>query len=317
MKNSAVFLITFFTIISVNTKILSQSKNIEITSKRNPDKSVDISYKKELPGSYFVKLNFTTIENCHQSANFESVIKNNSGFLVKLTPVNSERAITYSYKYTYIRGVPNPKIDSLISYTIPLKKGNKVKINEASNVGEKYFGSERPTDWKSYIIYRNQPDTIYSMRKGIVVEIENSYTLDTLHEKSYTSKRNTVIIEHPDGTYASYAGFKKNSIVVKLGQTVYPQTKLGVMEVFNTGTYRLSFAVYYLNNLNTDTATQQNLKDQVSRNSFLTPYFITENGVEKLKPGIEYTATTNEEILFQELTKKEKKEYSKNPEIFD
>ena len=45
-------------VITVNQKLLSQSKNIEITYKRNDDKSVDISYTKKLPGSYYIDMEY-------------------------------------------------------------------------------------------------------------------------------------------------------------------------------------------------------------------------------------------------------------------
>ena len=316
MKKRTPYLITFLVVIGINQNLLSQNKNIEITYKRNTDKTVDISYTKKLPGSYYIKLEFTTLKNCYKS-NIERVIKNSSGRLIKLKPIDSKQHVNFSYKYSTIRGNPNPKIDSLFNYTIPFKKGKKVRINEAWNVGEKYFGNDRPTNWKSYIIYRKSPDTICSMRKGIVVQITNKFNVDTLFNKSFTSKRNTILIEHSDGTYASYTGFKKNSIFVKLGQTVYPQTKLGILEIFNAGKYRLSFAIYYIIDSNLENLKKQNLKNRKSRNAFLTPYFITENGSEKIKSRNEYIVTSNEKILFEEFTKREKKKYKKNQLIFD
>lgn len=51
-------------------------------------------------------------------------------------------------------------------------------------------------------------------------------------------------MEHEDGTIAIYNGFKKNLIFVKLGQTVYPQTELGVIEEFNPGVYRADFLFF-------------------------------------------------------------------------
>ena len=155
------------------------------------------------------------------------------------------------------------------------------------------------------------------MRKGIVVKITNEYKADTLLEKRFTSKRNSIVIEHSDGTYASYTGFKKDSIFVELGQIAYPQTKLGIIDVFNNGQYRLSFSIYYLINNNLDFKEKQTLKNVKSRNKFLTPYFSTEHGIIKLTPNKKYIVAFNEPILFKELTKREKKKYKKNPNIFD
>jgi len=316
MKKKAILLMTFLTIVGVHHKLIAQNKNIEITYKRNSDKSVDISYTKELPGSYYLRLNFPILENCYPSE-FEGVIKSSSGRLIELQPINKEQHVNFSYKYSFLRGVPNPKVDSLFNYTIPFKKGKKIKVQEASNLGEKYFGSEKPSNWKSYIVYTKSADTIHCMRKGIVVKITNKHKSDILFEKSYTSKRNSIIVEHSDGTYASYTGLKKNSFFVKLGQTVYPQTKIGIIEKFNKQNYRLSFAIYYLINANLESSKKQNLKNNKSQNEFLTPYFVTENGIDKLKSGKEHTVTFNKTILFEELTRREKRKQKKNPNIYD
>jgi len=316
MKKRTIYLFTFLTIVGINYNLISQEKNIEITYKRNDDKSVDINYKKKLPGSYYLKLDFTLLENSYQST-FKGVIKNNSGNITRLRPINKNEHINFSYKYTTIIGNPNSKADSLFKYVLPFKKGKKVTIDEATNLGEKYFGSERPVNWKSYVVYMDSPDTICNMRKGIVVKITDKYESDTLFEKSYTSKRNAVIIEHSDGTYASYTGFKKNSIFVKLGQTVYPQNNLGMIDIFNTGKYRLSFAIYHLIDSDLKNPQKQNLKNQKNRYAFLTPYFITENGNEKIKARKEYTTFSIEKIRFKEFTKRELKKYKKNPQLFD
>ena len=316
MKKIIFVLTAFFTIIGINNKLFSQNNNITVTHKRNPDKSVDISYNKELPGSYYLKLVFPSLDNCYPTK-FEGVIKNSSGRLIKLKPINSERNIKFSYTYSSIRGIPNPKVDSLFNYTLPFKKGKKVTIYEASNLGEKYFGSEKPSNWKSYIINSKSPDTVFCMRKGIVIEIINKFKADTLSQKSFTSKRNRIIVEHSDGTYASYTGFNKESISVKLGQIVYPQTQLGTMEVLNKGNYRLSFDVHYLIDNNLERQKKQTLKNRKSQNEYLTPYFITKNGAEKITSNKEYTVFFNETILFQELTRREKKKYKKNPSIFN
>jgi hypothetical protein len=315
MKNKIHYLITILAIISFNQNLLAQNRNIEITSKRNPDKSVDILYTKKLPGSYLVKLEFTTLTNCFEP-NIEQIIRNSSGLLTKLKPENSEAHIGYGYKYSTIRGIPNPDVDSLFNYTIPFTKGKEITINEATNLNEKYFGSEKIKSWKSYIVYTNTPDTICSMRKGIVVQITNEHDANTEYKKSYSSERNAMVIEHTDGTYARYVGFKKNSFSVELGQTVYPQTKLGVLDMFNEDNYRLSFSIYYLIDGEIKNLKKQNLKNRKNRYAFVTPYFLTNNGIEQLKNRNKYVVNFDKETLLQEFTRREKKKYKKNPEIF-
>jgi len=88
--------------------------------------------------------------------------------------------------------------------------------------------NEAEKTWKAYVVNLQTPDTVYCMRKGIVVDIKRGENSDTSMEKAYTSKTNQILVEHNDGTYSKYIGFDNDKIFVKLGQTVYPQSQLGV-----------------------------------------------------------------------------------------
>jgi hypothetical protein len=311
MKKRFFYLMVFLIVSGIHSKLFAQVQDIMITSNVNPDQSVDLNYEKKKPGNYYLSLEFSSISNCN-TTNYKTVINNYSGRLVKLTPIDKNQNINYSFQYYYIIGKPNPKIDTEFQYILPFKNGKKIKINEAANLGEIYFGSEKPKNWKNYIVNSESPDTLFCMRKGIVVQLENKYDASPSSEMHYTSNRNSVTIEHADGTFAKYEGFKKNSIPVKLGQTVYPQTQLGIMEVFNKNNYRASFSVYFLFDENFKFKQKQTLKNYKSEYEYVTPNFVTQEGILKVESGKEYTSLYNETVLFQELTNSEKKKYLKN-----
>lgn len=314
IKNGIISLI----LLTISTQLLAQDQNITIDRTVNSDQSIDLKYDKKLPGSYYVVLELSNVINC-DTDKFKGVISGYSGNLLKLKPSNPNKGIGYSMRFTSVMGVPNPKIDSLFQYTLPFKNGNKVKIGEAGFLGEKYFGSEKPANWKSYVVFFKTPDTVYSMRKGIVVKITNDYNDDSSITKHFTSKRNSVTIEHADGTFAEYKGFKKNSFKVKLGQTVYPHTQLGTIEVFNESehNYRFDFSIFYLNDVEfTDTDVKQTMKNVKHRYKYLTPQFLTPEGIITVESKKEYTALFNESQLFQELSRSEKKKYTKDPSQF-
>lgn len=308
-------MITFLTIICVNQKILSQNKNIEIKYERNPDKSVDIYYSKKLPGSYFIKLEFPILDNCYQSRKIEKVIKNSSGQIVKLKPINSEEHINFSYKLSSIRGNPNPKIDKEFIYILPFKIGKSIRIVESTSLEEKYFKAEKDLNWKSFIVDRVIADTVYSMRKGIVIDIIDEYKTDSLSGYDYTSKTNKIMIEHNDGTISRYRGFNRNSIFIKLGQTIYPQTKLGVLELFNNSIYRLYFDISYLKKVEFESNQKRTMSSE-SPMEHITPYFYSSKGPITLKNNNEYIVEYNETTYFKEFTKSETKKFKKNPQIF-
>jgi hypothetical protein len=310
LKTKKNYLMTFLMVLGMYPELFAQVQDITITSTVNTDQSIDLYYEKKQPGSYYLSVEFSNVTNC-STTNYKTVISNYSGRLVKLTPIDKNRGVNYSFQYYYIIGKPNPKIDADFQYVLPFKNGKKNKINEATNVEEIYFGSEKPKNWKNYIVNSESPDTIYCMRKGIVVQLVNKYDANSSSEMHYTSNRNSVTIEHADGTFAKYDGFEKNSIPVKLGQTVYPQAQLGIMEGFNNN-YRASFSIYFLFDENFKFKQKQTLKNYKSEYEYVTPYFVTQEGILKVESGKEYTSMYNETVMFQELTSSEKKKYLKN-----
>lgn len=315
MKKRISCLLTIFILFGINQELLSQNKKIEITSQRNSDKSVDISYTKKLPGSYYLKLEFTTLENCHQS-DFEGVIKNSSGKLVKLEPINSKQPVNFSYKSRYVRGNPNAKVDKNFVYVLPFKKGKTIKIKETNNLKETYFKAEKDEHWKSFIADRKTADTIYSMRKGLVIDIIDAFKTDSLDAYKYTSKMNKVFVEHDDGTVSRYIGFNSASIFVTLGQTVYPQTKLGVLDLFNNSVYRLYFDVSFLKEVDFNSVNKRDLSSE-SQKEHVTPYFYSSNQPIPLKNNSDYTVEIDEATRFKEFTRREERKYKKTPEIFE
>ena len=304
-----IVLLIFF---STNVNLNAQNPKLLITVERNDDNSVTLNYTKELPGTYTVNLEFTQLENSDAQVHQKIVISGYNGVVLKLKPINTQKSISVGYKYTTIIGEINPKIDSLVTYCLPFKLNKNIKIIEAENIDQKYFNNEEEKTWKTYVVNLQTPDTVYCMRKGIVVDIKRGENSNTSIEKVYTSKTNQVLIEHNDRTYSKYTGFDDDKILVKLGQTVYPQSKLGVLGLYNVAAYRLDFYVYYLVDFNFEQLNNQNVLNKKLPMRFLTPNFITQNGIQKLKNQMEYSVNCNKEIIIQEFTKREKKNLIKS-----
>ncbi len=309
MKIYLILIISFLTL-----QVGYAQNDIEVTFKRRDDNSVQFNYTKKVPGTHYLKIEFTTLENCNESRTIKKIIKHNYGSLLRLRPVDSNIGISFSYNIKYIFGNPKPRIKKNITYAIPVKEGKSVEIFEASNFGEKYFGSEKPKDWKSFIINSNRPDTVYSMRKGTVVEIINNFDNEKIRSMSFTSERNIITVEHKDGTYATYKGFKKDEIFVKLGQKIYPHTTLGIIEKFNNN-YRLDFNIFhYLKNLLDEN--KSTLSNRIYNTKFLNPNFLIDNETRKIKSGELHTVSFNEEIKLLEFSRREKRKYKKKPNKF-
>ena len=311
IKSLKVIALGFSVCISLN--LSAQERAVTVTYKTNPDKTVDFSYEKSDIGSYTVILNFKTYENTHITDK-EYTIKNYSGNLVTLTPINKEQSINFSYGYSSIRGKLNPKWNPDFVYLLPVKEGIKVKVVESGFLSAKYFGNTTPDDWKVYRFYTPDEATVTAIRKGIVVDIkENAIDKENSPELTYTSQTNDITVEHPDGTLAVYKGLKKGSIVVKPDQTVVPGSTLGINSRLNTKSqYGITLSIIYLKSTDLESKRSQNLTNSKSLYGFVTPYFLTaENAKHILVAQKEYTSVTTPEIIQQELSKKELKQLAK------
>lgn len=282
---------------------LFSQNSIVLNSKRNKDNSVDIEYTKNKPGTYCVNLDFKSYENT-LTPRKKYIIKNTSGLLERLSPIDKNKFISYSYTYSYRRGIPNPKVDTSFVYLLPFKNNTTFEVKYLNNLEIKYFDKEEPENFKAFQSIRNKPDTICSVRKGIAVNVIDNYSIDTTNVYSYSSKRNSIMIEHNDGTFARYEGFDSENIFVKEGDAVLPNQPLGTLIPYDQKkTYQLRFAIYYPLEKQLEGENIQMLNS----NKYLNPYFQTTEGIVRLKPQKKYTTKISEEIIVKELNKKELK----------
>ncbi|MGQ1944960.1 M23 family metallopeptidase [Ornithobacterium rhinotracheale] len=311
MKVKFIFLMIFLASLKCG---LAQIRPIDVTYKVNQDKSVSFFYEKNVPGTYLINVELTRLDNSIDARNHQILAKDFSGQLFTLRPQDDKKGIGFAYSVHYIRGNPRAKANENIVYALPFETGKNITVYEAQNVGEKYLGSEKPQNWKSFVVNTPEPETMYAMRRGVVIEVVDKYENDPNLKLKYTSKRNSILIEHPDGTYAVYGGFDKNQIFVKLGQEVYPHTPLGRSERFNDG-YRSDFYVYHFLPSYSDTG-QRNMKNKDRDVNFIDPLFLVDGEKKHLKNAESYKVDFNEDLKLQEFSKREKKRYKKNPEDF-
>jgi len=286
----------------------AQEKELALSSKTNSDRSVSITAAKRSPGTYTVVLNFRELTNASESGDPVYRVRHDSDNILTLNPINKNQGIGLSYSYTYIRGELNPKYNKDFVYVLPYGKDRKVRAVESTFLNATYFGSTTPDDWKAYRFYTQEADTVTAVRKGIVVNVSDIYDEDN-KELKYTSRVNTIIIEHADGTLATYKGFKKG-ILVKEGQTVFPGTALGINSITNER-YGISLIITYLKSAEIGAA-KQNPKETKSLYGFITPYFCTaENANGILTSQKYYNTAITPEIIQKEMSKKEIKSLTK------
>ena len=308
MKTKTLLFCVIFFISQITS---AQINDIEIISKRNNDNSLTFSYKKQKYGSYFLSVWFPTLNNAYSSG-INCVVSNVGNELFSIQPENENLGINYSYKWWYIRGIPNPKFNPNFVYALPTNTSQYTNISKMTNVETEYFGSSSPNNWQAYLFRTPAGDTVFTARKGIVVEIINDQNYNTSQIILYQSKINKILIEHQDGTFASYKGFEKDKIFVTEGQTVFPGTPLGTIAKYDkTGQGQLRFSVYYLNYSKPDKSNNRTYKNKIQYYAFVEPIFHTTEGDIKLESNKAYKAVVDDELITKEFTKKEKRKLYK------
>ncbi|MNS62239.1 hypothetical protein D3C72_952930 [compost metagenome] len=142
------------------------------------------------------------------------------------------------------------------------------------------------------------------MRKGIVTDIRKF----PVAEKGQTVFRTEVIVDHADGTNASYIGIDEKSIAVRVNDLVFPGFRIGVMDdvVDNDKNHNFKFNIYYFSVEEIQGLDGKDVKI-VERSVF--PVFYTAEGYLNLASDKKYTVKHTDEIFIKEMTAKEKEKY--------
>lgn len=262
------------------TTYAQQNPGLHIKTIKNPDNTVDFYYEKEAAGSFIVRLNFSKLENSETKSVPLLNVTANSGFLFKLKPLDKTKKIDFFYDYSLTPGYLNPVLDPAVTYALPFEKGKKVKIYCSTRPGIS------PEKWKRYVVYSANQDSVFGMRKGVVVDIRTLTRFDKDETTQETKKAllKEIVVEHADGTFASYTGIDEKSIAVKVGQTIDLHSYIGIMDGFRAGRYILTFDIFY-----------HESDEKNDRGNLVTvnPNFLTQNGVEKLESKKEYVVSYN------------------------
>tara|TARA_B100001559_G_scaffold62649_1_gene50438 strand:- start:93 stop:1019 length:927 start_codon:yes stop_codon:yes gene_type:complete len=303
-----ILLLLFIPLIS-----FGQTNIIDVDYVINNDNSVSFNYKKNVVGSYLVILEFSNLSNTRAQRRVSKILKNNSGSLfLKLKPINDENSIGFQYRTMYFKGSVNSKVNEDYPYILPFNKGDKITPRDLYSIENRYLNEEVPEGWKSYSFTFNEKKEVKAIRKGIVIEIKDTYTPDYSIEASFYSEQNSISIEHIDGTVATYKGFDKNTIQLKEGETVYPQTTLGQLVKYDKrDIYRLYLTLYSYTTKDNISLFSLNSSDDYGI-TYLTPKFYVRNSQEILKDNIPYIVDFDEKTQFKEMRKKEIKKFKIN-----
>ena len=225
--------------------------------------------------------------------------------LITLTEVNGAPG----YTYKYVEGCLGTKPKEVV-YLLPVAPGKQTRIDTLSNVNTLYFGRQHPENWLAFSMTAEPGDTIFASRRGMVTKVESEQVSEIKSGLTYSSYRTHLIVEHEDCTRANYELFEKEGIMVAEGQYVEAGEPLGLVQdgkAYVSGAH-LRFMVYYPD------LTRDVLKGIMKSNGFpyafkyISPLFL---GVGIPESGKTYTSEHPEDIITQEMSKREIKRWKK------
>lgn len=292
---------------------LGRAQSLKVEHRINKDNSVEFFYEKTEFNTHTIILNFGYLNNTSASDKVIKRVSNKTGKLLKIRPIDSQQQIGFNYSVRYYNYAVNPKIDNDFIYILPFEKGQKMQVEPLVNLG--VISSNRQfmaKNFKAVSFTSSNAVDIYPARKGVVIEITNSYTPDLSKNFVYHNKMNYITIEHNDGSLARYSGFDKNSMKVSLGQSVYPTlTNMGTTAIYDKSMlHRINFYVCYVN-------TKDGIKLMDLNNYkllemvFIDPVFFHKNNNAALDFNALYESDFNEATLFQNFNKRQIRNYKK------
>lgn len=180
--------------------------------------------------------------------------------------------------YSYIcRGKFPEKFKITTPYALPVKSGKKIN-----------WQTDQRESRKTMQFRLNQRDTIYATRGGVACRLLHSEHL---------------LIYHADNTFAAYTSLLEN--FVQPGEVILTGQPIGL-----AGSNGISISYFFLDK-NKFTGEKFNGYPY----SHFTPMFRTTEGDMKLEENTDYQAVTDDELIMQDMDKREKKKYLKNKSI--
>lgn len=264
--------------------------------------------------NYILDLGFTTFNNVKsdQPLPFHREVKPGFNKLFTITLIDGQAPSQFNFKSKNQKGCIRPEVNRNFIYLLPITPGSSAQVYEMSpdrlpdspgkSVDKMLPGIISDSAFWYVLRLKMKPgDTIYAARKGRVTELQDQNGGNDAGQSSIGTQ-NYIEIVQADCSFARYGILKKNSALVKPGQSVNAGQPVGLVggDPYGRGS-ELRFSVYYFQEENVSSTKYNTLH-------YIVPQIWTKNnGKGKLKHGAIYTSEFPAALLDQQIRKKSKK----------
>lgn len=275
---------------------------VGVEANLRPDNSLVFSAEITGYGNITVELRFSDVENCTEASNpgERKVVFLNNGrhdFLT-LYPEDPARPVEAEFTYTWLQGKLDPKVDAGFIYRLPFEAG-LTTVPRA--LGSSDLGLFRGNfiDFKVWQFPLRKGDAVYPLRAGKVIRTEGFFEPASDEQAMMASGGNRIFIEHPDGTISEYSSLEWNSLEVREGDSVYPDTPLARTGYIDRHDRGVNVGLYY--HVTNRSMRQPNA---ISAQKYIDPLFMTAAGNTRLSDGQSVTAATTKALINKEREQK-------------
>jgi len=297
-----------YSLFHCNRKILVSLFTLLCHFSLTAQRMIEIKYQQDQKGAYvfscvnyafcnyILDIGFTSFTNmkCDQPLPFHAEVKPGYNKLFIISAIDPQADVQFKYQSGFQKGCMHPDVNRNIIYLFPITPGTQAQVYEMSPVKS----SSDSAAWYVLRLKMKPGDTIYAARKGIVNDIQDQNGANDAGQVSI-GKENFIEITQPDCSFARYGILKKNSALVKPGQTVKAGQPIGQVggDSYGRGS-DLRFSIYYYQEDN-------GTLNQTAPSHYIIPQIWTKNnGQGRLKHGAIYTSEFPAAVLNQEMPKK-------------
>lgn len=293
MKIRLLLFIFSFVLLSHSLYSQQHTRGVLFTSERNNKGEIIIVAENRDFCDYFVKIEFRDLMDYTVRGNITKgeTVSRGKKIIATLTKSNPNSRGTYNYSTRIYKGSLDSKVNPDFIYTLPVKDGDSIQSLPAK-------GSRFTTIFN----LQQVGDTIYACRGGQVCDKDLTDT-----ETRSASQKNSITIYHNDGSLGEYTNYSKE--LVSVGDNVKIGQPIAIVKPNEKGQKRVRFSVYFL-----DKNRVENNETGLKHSSLVPVFHSANNRDGKLENKTTYIAQITEELLMQDMSKKELKKYLKNKE---